>query len=211
MNDFFPDYAITNCDYHFIFIFIKTHKKIFWAGISIGSTLAIAVCYISVFNKNINFYRLNEKDSNSQRITIYKTALYTAKDNLWTGVGYRNFEYNCPRLRTQYGVAKDFVPSNIPGDLTEPFCGHSHSNYLSFLTNIGIPGLALFLIFLGCWFKELWISPLPISLICIPMLVNFSFSGLFQNTFTDGEITFFIMGLYMTWSSIRHISKTFSS
>ncbi len=66
-----------------------------------------------------------------ERLAHWQAALDMARDNLWTGVGFGNYE-------PAYG---DYDLINWPYPL-----GHSHNYYLNILAETGIFGLAAYLV-----------------------------------------------------------------
>lgn len=78
-----------------------------------------------------------------ERLAHWQAAADMARDDLWTGVGFGNYEAAYPG----YGLI------NFPAAL-----GHAHNYYLNLLAEIGLPGLLAYLFF---WFvifaQSIWL------------------------------------------------------
>lgn len=67
-----------------------------------------------------------------ERLAHWQAAVGMARDDLWTGVGFGN-----------YGAAyADYDLINFPDPL-----GHAHNYYLNLLAEVGVPGLAAYVLF----------------------------------------------------------------
>jgi O-antigen ligase len=163
------------------FFFLKDNLKrfllIFLSG---GLLLGASIFFIPKMNSMF----LKRGGSNDQRISFYKTAFEAFKEKPVVGYGYRNFEPNVPRLKKKYNIS---FPS---------YGGHAHNNFLEHLASTGIIGAIFFLLFHIFWFLEIYKRNDVMAAITLPFIVNFTFSGLFQYTFGDGENLFLILGIY---------------
>lgn len=165
------------------FCFMFTHKKIF-AGLMIASIALTAVAtYITLFNVDTKFYRLNAKRSNSVRQGLYKVTMSMVKEHPVLGVGFRNYESQVKSYRTKYKL----------NDST--FTGHAHNNFMEFLGGTGILGLIVYIALLFLWLKELFKNRIWPGRLVLPFAISFLVSGMFQSTIIDGENTFLIMAI----------------
>lgn len=74
----------------------------------------------------------DENYSVLERLAHWQAATNMARDDLWTGVGFGNYEAAYP----EYALVK------FPAAL-----GHAHNYYLNLLAEIGVPGLLAYLFF----------------------------------------------------------------
>jgi O-antigen ligase len=65
-----------------------------------------------------------------ERLAHWQAALDMARDDLWTGVGFGNYEAAYPR----------YALINFPDPL-----GHAHNYYINLLAEVGLPGLLVYL------------------------------------------------------------------
>jgi O-antigen ligase len=86
-------------------------------------------------------------ESGRQRIFIWKCAAMMIRDHPWTGVGYRKWRENIASYSER-------LPSW--GQKDPAIFAHAHNSYLTVAAETGLPGLALFLSFWFCLFKEGW-------------------------------------------------------
>lgn len=168
------------------FVFFHTHKRLFWRLFSLISTLSgILIILLFVGIRPDQTLRQNSKMSDSIRTGIYEAALEMVQEHPLTGVGFRNVEPTCPLIQER-NHSKYPIKS----------CGHAHNNYLEIAAGTGLLGFIPFIFFLLLWFRELIQFPSIINTLALPSLVAFIVSGMFQSTIIDGEIMFFLMGLY---------------
>ncbi len=186
------------------FLFIITKKKLFKIAMAAGIVLVIGLTAIvfSISNGNKSFgnnrFLLSAQNkSNLIRISIYETVWEAFKEKPLTGWGYRNFEKNSFEIKRRHGI--DYAD----------FGGHAHNNYLEILAGSGIFAFLSLLAFLTYWWREVWARKDDFTIILIPFLVSFLFSGLFQNTITDGENMFVIMFIYTVSQAISKKQKVF--
>ena len=186
------------------FLFILTKKKLFKVSMVAGLILVISlttlVFSISDGNKSFGdnrFLLSAQNKSNLIRISIYETVWEAFKEKPFTGWGYRNFEKNSFEIKRRHNI--DYAD----------FGGHAHNNYLEILAGSGIFAFLSLLAFLTYWWREVWARADDLTIILIPFLVSFLFSGLFQNTITDGENMFVIMFIYTVSQGISKKQKIF--
>ena len=168
------------------FAFVRKNGKTFKL-LLLGATLLMSFfSYLFLKNKSVDFYRLDfSPKKESQRISLLYTAAHIIKDNPFFGIGYRNFESSVTHYKKKYDLNK-----------INPFVGHAHNNYIEILTGAGLFALFFYLLFMGSWLQMCLKSNLLFLIILVPPLINFSFSGLFQSTIIDGEVTFLFMLLF---------------
>lgn len=186
------------------FLFILTKKKLFKISMAAGVALVISITAIvfSVSNGNKSFgnnrFLLSAQNkSNLIRVSIYKTVWEAFKEKPLIGWGFRNFEKNSFEIKRRHDIEY------------ADFGGHAHNNYLEILAGSGIFAFLSLLAFLGYWWREVWTRADDFTIILIPFLVSFLFSGLFQNTITDGENMFVIMFIYTVSQGISKKQKVF--
>ncbi len=73
-----------------------------------------------------------------ERLAHWQAAVDMARDNLWTGVGFGNYEAAYPA----------YALINWPDAL-----GHAHNYYLTLLAEVGLPGLLAYVVF---WLAVVW-------------------------------------------------------
>jgi hypothetical protein len=92
----------------------------------------------TVFDRFKTFTDLKTDTSFSGRIIYYKAALKGIKDHPLLGIGFENFRNVYPRYRLaeENQIFEDTIPTMV------------HNGYLQIALETGIPGLALYLVFL---------------------------------------------------------------
>jgi O-antigen ligase len=163
------------------FFYLKNNLKRFLLILLTGGILLGASV---LFIPKMNSMFLKRGGSNDQRISFYQTAVKAFLEKPIYGYGYRNFEPNVTRLKKKY----DIKFAN--------YGGHAHNNFLEHLASTGFLGALLFILFHIFWFLEIYKREDVMAAITLPFIINFSFSGLFQYTFGDGENLFLILGIY---------------
>ena len=183
------------------FLFIKTHKKIFWAVSIAGVVLVLTIVSIvwNAKDDGQNRFLLSAKNEcNLIRLSQYEAAVKGWVEKPLLGWGYRNFEPNAYDIKKRNNI--DFAD----------FYGHAHNNYLEFLVStgtLGFLGLVLFVLF---WLWEVFQRSDDLGFILVPFVVSFAISGLFQNTINDGENMFVIMFLYSVTQATKNLKVNFS-
>lgn len=113
---------------------------LFLVGSQLGLVPASISARITSFQEDLRFGDVRGVDINDanyavlERLAHWQAALDMAKDNLWSGVGFGNYE-------PAYG---EYALINWPFPL-----GHAHNYYLNILAEIGVPGLAVYLLLWG--------------------------------------------------------------
>lgn len=112
-----------------------------FAGLSVGFAPAAAVVdRISGFQEDLTFGDVRGVDINDanyavlERLAHWQAALDMARNDLWTGVGFGNYEAAYP----------DYALVNWPAAL-----GHAHNYYLNLLAETGVLGLIAYLLLWG--------------------------------------------------------------
>jgi O-antigen ligase len=113
---------------------------LFLVGSQLGLIPASISGRISSFQEDLQFGDVRGVDINDanyavlERLAHWQAAVEMAKDNLWSGVGFGNYE-------PAYG---DYALINWPYPL-----GHAHNYYLTILAETGVPGLVVYLLVWG--------------------------------------------------------------
>jgi len=113
---------------------------LFLVGSQLGLVPASISTRITSFQEDLRFGDVRGVDINDanyavlERLAHWQAAIEMAKDNLWGGVGFGNYE-------PAYG---EYALINWPFPL-----GHAHNYYLNLLAEIGVPGLAAYLVLWG--------------------------------------------------------------
>jgi putative inorganic carbon (hco3(-)) transporter len=129
----------------FIIGFIGTGVLLVGASRGYGSALSIAG-RLSGFQEEFTLGDVRGVDINDanyavlERLAHWQAAVDMARDNLWTGVGFGNYE-------TAY---ENYALINWPAAL-----GHAHNYYLNLLAEVGLFGLIAYLLF---WLVVAWQS-----------------------------------------------------
>lgn len=178
-------------------LYFYSRKVFLWAmgGIVILGILSAFIINNSLISNN-RLFQAFDSGSNTIRISQFQAAFYAAKEHPVFGLGWRQFESECTRIKVQY---------NLPH---QEFRGHAHNVYLQVMADTGIIGLILFCCFLIFWMKELLEGELWKRRYLFPIIGAFIVSGLFQCIHIDAENTFFIMGSYLV--SVLFSTKFFS-
>ena len=141
----------------------------------------------------INSKFINNVSSDLPYYSIWNLAIYNFKNNIFLGMGIKNFRNSC-----NTAVNKNFVESNFG---TNACKNHTHNLYLEILTETGLVGMFIFLfVFFNIFFKTLKIYLLNrgnciavASLISIVVILNpLKVSGAIFSTFY-GSLFFFIV------------------
>lgn len=162
-------------------------KKCFFWGLGACAALGIVFVIViqsSVFSHNRLFQSFGSA-SNTIRTSQFQAAIYAAKEHPFLGLGWRQFESECSRIKTQYGLPH------------QDFQGHAHNVYLQVMADTGIVGFILFALFLAFWGLESFKAGDWKKRYILPMIGAFVVSGLFQCIHIDAENTFWVMGIYI--------------
>ncbi|MCL4265762.1 MAG: O-antigen ligase family protein [Anaerolineae bacterium] len=107
----------------------------FWGGVQVGVVPASVTERITSFSNDLRFGDVRGVDINDanyavlERLAHWQAALDMARDNIWLGVGFGNYE----PAYAQYALI------NWPYPL-----GHAHNYYLNTLAETGVLGLAVY-------------------------------------------------------------------
>lgn len=123
--------------------------------------------------------------SASLRAGHWRAAALAALERPVLGWGYRNFQLHSAELKERYGFEKEV--SWVAGKRQPPshLERHAHNNYLEAFASTGAIGGLAFLAFCWSWLRECRRS--GFGHLLVPLVVAFLVSGLFENTFFDGE------------------------
>jgi O-antigen ligase len=117
---------------------------LFWGGVQTGIVPASVTERVTSFSEDLRFGDVRGVDINDanyavlERLAHWQAALDMAKDNLWLGVGFGNYE----------PAYADYALLNWPYPL-----GHAHNYYLNALAEIGLLGL---LAYIFLWAAVFW-------------------------------------------------------
>lgn len=165
------------------FFFIKKNRRKF-IQTSLG-ILLLGILAISFSSKVQKTFMSSERiESNLLRLSLFEASWMAFKEDPWIGKGYRNFEPQSRRIKSDYGLPFD------------SFGGHAHNNFLEHLASTGLPGFIALLLFHLFWLLEMYRRDDLIARLTFPFVIGFTISGQFQYTFGDGENLFFIMAVW---------------
>lgn len=159
------------------FYFFRQNKKIFVGAIA-GILIVGTIMY---FLAGSSMYR---KDNDASRLGQWQAAIAAFKERPILGYGYLNFEEHSSIIKHRYNL------------LAPDFKGHAHNNFFEMLGSTGALGFISFVLWLGFWFKEMYLRTDLLSRIGLPFIVTFIVSGLTQSTISLGINLFFIFGAY---------------
>ncbi len=116
-----------------------------WLGVAAGFGPALSVSdrlggFVDEFALD-SIYGADINDANFavlERLAHWQAALTMARDDLWTGVGFGNYEAAYPA----------YALINWPAAL-----GHAHNYYLNLLAEVGLPGLLAYGLL---WLAVIW-------------------------------------------------------
>ena len=177
------------------FLFFKDNKKAF-IGISASAVLLAGLIFAAVPEVRETF--MNRAGSDGKRIAFYQAAYESFKEKSVLGLGYRNFGNHVLDIKARH----DYIAY-------PKFSGHAHSNYFEALASTGLLGLIAYLVFFGAWIWECYKRDDFLGRSVFAYLMSFSVAGLFQFTFGDGAITFFLFGLFALTHSLQ-VRRSFS-
>ena len=163
--------------------FYKDHKKLFW-GLLSGLIVLGVVGYFVAGKKVVR------PESENQRISQWKAALYAFKERPVLGFGYLNFEDHSTEIKKRYGVHD------------QNFGGHAHSNIFEVIGALGIVGIVFYVLWHVFWLREITSS------MELAFLVAFFVGGLTQSTISLGINLFFVMGLLPFLSAFQKRSNS---
>jgi O-antigen ligase len=128
------------------FLVLLAGGFLFLAGSQFGLIPASVSARVNSFQEDLRFGDVRGVDINDanyavlERLAHWQAAVDMARDNLWSGVGFGNYE-------PAYG---EYALINWPYPL-----GHAHNYYLNILAEMGLPGL---LAYLFLWAMIFWQS-----------------------------------------------------
>ena len=117
---------------------------LFLGGVRAGVVPASVTGRITSFSQDLRFGDVRGEDINDanyavlQRLAFWQAAVEMARENLWLGVGFGNYEPAYP----------DYALLNWPDPL-----GHAHNYYLNLLAEVGVVGLLAYLVL---WAAVFW-------------------------------------------------------
>jgi O-antigen ligase len=120
-------------------------------GMELDLVPANVINRISNFSQDLRFGDVRGVDINDanyavlERLAHWQAALNMARDNLWLGVGFGNYE----------PAYADYALINWPDAL-----GHAHNYYLNVLAETGVLGLVAYLVF---WTAVIWQTVVTLS------------------------------------------------
>jgi O-antigen ligase len=165
------------------FVWYFSNKKAF-IGVIVASIILGLGAFAFVPKVKKTFSSNSRIESIRIRITQYKAALYAFKSSPVLGLGFKNFEPQSTEIKKQHNLGYTH------------FGGHAHNNFLEVLASTGALGLLAILLFHFFWLTEILARNDGWEVVLLPFFVGFVVSGLFQNTFVDGENLFLIMTVY---------------
>ncbi len=119
---------------------------VLWAGVGAGFGPALSVTdRLLGFREDLTFGDVRGVDINDsnyavlERLAHWQAAVGMAEEDVWLGVGFGNYEAAYPR----------FALINWTAPL-----GHAHNYYLNLLAEVGVIGLAAYLLFWGVVFAQ---------------------------------------------------------
>lgn len=188
-----------------VLLYIKNKKFFFFGSALITLLLIIMLSFPNTLNSRIQTLLDNDFQANKERIYMWKTALRMANDHPLTGVGAGNWG--------KEAAAHYFPLIEKETGYKLPSFGHAHNTYLTWLSEAGIPGLGLFLLFWGMVMKRLFDvkSKVPRGSFDYVLIVgtigglgNLFIAGLFEHNFGTSVILLlisFLIGLSLTSSA----------
>lgn len=153
------------------------------------------------FKERVTSSSKHSAQSNSERLGLWKANWAIAKDNIWTGVGYRQNYRQVPEYYKKLNIKSNFV-------------SHAHNNFLEILTGFGIFGFFLYLAIIfkvfktaHVYFKKSDKNNFAKSLIVgtIGAQTCFHIGGLTEATLLDAETTHAFatsLGLFFSLKSV---------
>lgn len=150
--------------------FYKDHKNLFW-GLLSGLIILGVVGYFVAGKKVVR------PESENQRVSQWKAALYAFKERPVLGFGYLNFEDHSTEIKKRYGVHD------------QGFGGHAHSNIFEVIGALGVVGIVFYVLWHIFWLREVTSS------MELAFLVAFFVGGLTQSTISLGINLFFVMAV----------------
>lgn len=171
------------------FYYLKAHKKLFFR-LGLGLFVVGIVAYFMAGDKVIR------PQSEVERISQWKAAVMAFKERPVLGYGYLNFEPHSGEIKTRYEL----------GSVT--FVSHAHSNIFEMLGSGGLLGIAVFLIWIGAWFREMYKGSHFMCNIGLAFIVTFFVGGLTQSTITLGINLFFVLAAWCLCSTERALHSS---
>lgn len=169
--------------------------------IATGSVVGIAFSFF-ILNAPLMAERYTADDY--QRISSGRTVLYQAawqmfKENPITGVGWEQFRETWPRY------------VNVQGTILGDKSYNTHSSYLKILAELGLVGMAIYLLFNFCLWKSVAdISVTTIGLPLLTVLLIYYFHGMVDNNSYGNDRMFYIAaGLLYSIKQIKIVKKNF--
>lgn len=161
----------------------KADKKII-IGV-VGGIIIILLFFSQVgADKFQNLFKINGATSTNARVQIWQTSWLMIKDHPIAGIGLNNFEK----------VYREYVPKVVFPPL-EWLAPHSHNLYLSLWLEMGILGLASFLILVGIAIYKLAKTRAILSVVILASIVSILVHGLVDTPIlkNDLAVTFWVL------------------
>jgi len=154
----------------------KSFKAILVAFLLVGATFLIFAFKTEKMN---DLLYLNERSSVFSRLTIWKSAGKTLKENYFLGIGPNNFQ-------DKYLANQKYYPPYL-----EWAVPHPHSIYLSFWLGGGFIALITFLIMLFWWFKDFILQNKKetiLGIVSLGIIVYFLLHGIADTTYFKNDL-----------------------
>jgi O-antigen ligase len=165
------------------FILMLTHynKKLIKYATATFLLFGTLVAYCSL-SGNAPFRIFNYNDQSTQtRIGQYQAAYKVFTENIYFGVGPRQFEASSMVIKKLYNI----------GEIS--FRGHAHNILLEIMANQGVIGLVLFALFIGTWFFEVLSLRSKWSPLFVIYIITFLIAGQFEVLFDSINSHFFLL------------------
>jgi O-antigen ligase len=166
------------------FLFFRKSKKLVLA---VGILGILFLILSIIINPDAKERFLHSDDSNNQRITLYKTALYAFLEKPILGWGFENFSKN------SFGLAKKYDVSWPWNDWKG---AHAHNNFLEILVATGFPGFILLLFFHLFWARDSLESSTPFGEINLAFLISFFIFGMVDCSIIQKDPFVFVFTFY---------------
>lgn len=148
-------------------------------------------------------------DSNSHRVTTFRTGLQMIEAHPWFGIGPE-------QIRQQFD---SYVPADIRRPLPVGYYGHLHNIYVQYAAERGIPGLILLLwiIAMFVWDSIAALRQLPAGLsqqrfvlhAAIAITIGILVGGIFEYNLGDSEVLMmFVTVMALGYAAIANTLRT---
>ena len=178
-------------------IFYIKMRTVFRQNFKQGWVLIVLILVaLSIFSLNFSAVTANRSESNSDRLQIWHYSIDIGASQPVFGIGLGSFYEKIAEVADD---DIDFIDNVLPYAL------HPHNVYLAMWLNLGILGLAVFIVLIKDFFQSLWSRRSELIPVCLMMaMAAILIHGLFDTTYFKNDLSS-IFWLIIALAEVLHV------